>query len=336
MAAPIYQINDLEHVYGNKPVLQIDRLALLRGAIVGLSGPNGSGKSTLLKLLGLIEKPTTGRILYNGFPVEPFSGHARFQITLLPQEPVLMKRSVFKNVAYGLKLRGEKEPFAEAVKKALLRVGLSYNGFAQRPWYALSGGEAQRVAMAARLALKPKVLLLDEPTAAIDAASAQLIKEAAFNARKAWGTTLVIASHDQPWLSEVCDDVLPLFKGRVMDQDYHNIVFGPWTDLGHGNTGKRLSDGQEIRTPQPPHPDAAAVMTVMLSNEFSSAQEPHLLQGVISRLHLERKTGKINVVMVAGNLALNLKVSPEKIREKAIFPGKAVSVYYDRNRISWR
>ena len=173
MAATVFNIQALKHTYDGRPVLDIERLAIAGGAITGLVGPNGSGKSTLLRMLGCIERPTEGRILYNGEAIGPFCEASRFQITLLPQEPFLMKRSVFSNVCYGLKLRGEKNGLVERVHRALALVGLPAERFANRPWYALSGGEAQRVALAARLVLKPKVLLLDEPTASVDAASAQ-------------------------------------------------------------------------------------------------------------------------------------------------------------------
>ena len=103
---PIYEIRSLKHSYAGKTVLSIEHLAFQPASIVGLIGPNGSGKSTLLRMLGLIERPTQGKILFNGREVEPFSDEARFQITLLPQEPFLMKRSVLGNVSYGLKLRG--------------------------------------------------------------------------------------------------------------------------------------------------------------------------------------------------------------------------------------
>jgi tungstate transport system ATP-binding protein len=222
------------------------------------------------------------------------------------------------------------------VEKALMMVGLSLEVFARRPWYALSGGEAQRVALAARLALSPKVLLMDEPTAAIDAASAQLIKEAAFNAQKEWGTTLVIASHDRPWLNEVCDDVLSLFKGRLMDGENENILFGPWQDPGDGKTGKRLADGQVLHTPEPPGPDAVALLEVVLGDDSARREGWVALHGTILRLNLERTTGKIHLSLAVGHLVLNLKLSPDTLQEKALYPGKPLSVYYDPDGILWR
>ncbi|MBW2612978.1 MAG: ATP-binding cassette domain-containing protein, partial [Deltaproteobacteria bacterium] len=119
MGPPIFEIDTLKHTYAGKTVLEIEHLEIQPASIVGLIGPNGSGKSTLLKMLGLIEKPTRGEIRFKGRRVAPFSDEARFRITLLPQEPFLMKRNVFRNVAYGLKLRGHGKQLAEDVHRAL-------------------------------------------------------------------------------------------------------------------------------------------------------------------------------------------------------------------------
>ncbi|MBW1864395.1 MAG: ATP-binding cassette domain-containing protein [Deltaproteobacteria bacterium] len=102
---PLYQINNLQHHYNGLPALDIDRFSIQPGTITGIIGPNGSGKSTLLKMLAFIDKPGKGNILFKGESAEPFADHVRFQVTLLTQEPYLMKRSVFKNISYGLELR---------------------------------------------------------------------------------------------------------------------------------------------------------------------------------------------------------------------------------------
>jgi tungstate transport system ATP-binding protein len=260
LGTPIYQVHDLKHSYKGQPVLEIERLTIQSNSIVGLIGPNGSGKSTLLKLLGFIEKPVQGKIFFKSKPVESFSPQVRFQVTLLSQEPYLMRRSVYRNIAYGLRLRGNTANLHTRIHEALAMVGLRDEKFAQRPWYALSGGEAQRVALAARLILKPEVLLLDEPTASVDVVSAQLIKEASLRARREWGTTLIIASHDWQWLYEVCDLVLHLFKGRIFGNGRENIIFGPWQPLGDGSWGRQLPDGQRVEVAAPPHADAVALI----------------------------------------------------------------------------
>lgn len=337
MDQPIYEIRSLEHTYGAKTVVAIEQLTVQPGSIVGVIGPNGSGKSSLLRLLGLIERPARGEIFFNGRPVVPFAAEARFLITLLPQEPFLMKRSVFSNVCYGLKLRGDDGDIAGKVSEALALVGLPSRDFAGRPWYALSGGEAQRVALAARLALKPKVLLLDEPTASVDAVSAQLIKEAALGARLQWGATLIVASHDWQWLYEICDEIWHIFKGKIFGTGRETIIFGPWQEVDPGKWAKILSDGQPMKVPAPPYQEAAAVIEVLSAGEDQSADsdENVVLRGTVTRLSLERKTGQLFATILVGDLPFTVGVSWQQDREHAIFPGKAIFIRYRLDQIKW-
>jgi len=335
--APIYEIRSLKHSYAGKTVLSIEHLAFQPASIVGLIGPNGSGKSTLLRLLGLIERPTQGKILFNGREVEPFSDEARFLITLLPQEPFLMKRSVLGNVSYGLRLRGNGMDVAQRANEALSLVGLPFKDFARRPWYALSGGEAQRVALAARLALTPRVLLMDEPTASVDAASAQLIKEASLRARQELGTTLIVASHDWQWLYEICDEILHLFNGKIFGTGRETIIYGPWQKLGDAKWGKILSDGQQLCVPAPPDREAAAVIDVLTvgENDSSAAGEDIALRGIVSRLSLERKTGQLFATILVGDLPFTVRLTPQQNKEHAIFPGQTIAIRYRRDQIKW-
>jgi len=335
--APTYEISSLTHFYNDNPVLDIRHLEIADSSIVGLVGPNGSGKSTLLRLLGLIERPTRGKIRFNGRSVEPFSDEARFQITLLPQEPLLMKRSVFKNVSYGLKLRGKYKDLGDRVGEALSLVGLSDEVFARRPWYALSGGEIQRVALAARLALKPEVLLLDEPTASVDALSAQLIKEAALRARQEWGTTLVVASHDWQWLYEICDNMLHLFRGKIFGTGRENVVFGPWQELEKGKWGKKLSDNQEIQIPEPPDQDALAVIDAVSVKEDNLEKGPNdiTLSGTVSLLSLDKITGLVHATIIVGSHPFTVGLTDQQIQSQAIYPGKTVWVQYRFDDIKW-
>ena len=223
----LYHIKNMKHHYNGHPALDIDNFSIQPGTITGIIGPNGSGKSALLKMLAFIEKPGKGEILFKGEPAEPFAEHVRFQVSLLTQEPYLMKRSVFKNISYGLELRRDTHDLTNRVHDALSLVGLSGNDFSHRKWYELSGGEAQRVALAARLILKPEVLLLDEPTASIDAASAPIIKDTALPAQNKWGTTLVIASHDWEWLYDICEHVVPFVQGTPFWNRPSEFYFRP-------------------------------------------------------------------------------------------------------------
>lgn len=337
VAAPIFEINALKHSYAGRTVLEIEHLHVRPASIVGLIGPNGSGKSTLLKLLGLIEQAAQGEIRFNGRLVEPFSEEARFRITLLPQEPFLMKRNVLSNVVYGLKLRGARGSMVKKAHEALAMVGLAGDEFLRRPWYALSGGEAQRVALAARLALKPKVLLLDEPTASVDAGSAQLIKEAALRARQDSGTTLVVASHDLQWLFEVCDDVLHLFKGKILGKGRETLIFGPWHELSAGQWGKVLANAQLLRVPAPPNPEAPAVINLLPAGTEPAAETDDIntLKGIVSRLSLENKTGCVFATVLVGGHPFTLPMAPNQSERKNIYPGDAISVHYRIDQVVW-
>jgi len=336
MDRPIFEVSSLKHSYFRKTILEIDRLSIQKSSIVGLVGPNGSGKSSFLRLLGLVEKPTEGKILFDGVPVEPFSTNARFLVSLLPQEPFLMKRSVYKNVSYGLKFRVKTKNIPERVEKALSTVGLSYNTFAQRPWYALSGGEMQRVAFAARLALNPSVLLLDEPTANVDAHSAQLIKEASIRVRNQSGTTLIIASHDLHWLYEICDEILHLFKGKIFDSGRESFIYGPWKNIESKKWGKRLSDGQILYVTQPPSPGATAVVNfVPIDKENACRGDGEIaLKGIVSRLSLEKKSGRIFATILVGEMPLTVKL-PQQNAENTLYPGNHVFLKYYLDQVKW-
>jgi len=215
MSQAAYRLADAAQVYAGREVLRVAALDIPAGRITGIAGPNGSGKSTLLRILAFLEAPVSGRMSFFGAPCGFEDEALRRQATLLTQEPYLLRRSVAGNVAYGLKVRGLGAGEA-VVGAALEMVGLAPERFARRNWFELSGGEAQRVALAARLVLRPRVLLLDEPTASLDEDSARRIREAALAAREQWGATVVAVSHDMAWLHSLADSVVFMRGGQVV------------------------------------------------------------------------------------------------------------------------
>jgi len=214
MNRSLYHLENLTQVYRDRTVLDVDHLNIEVRTITGLIGPNGSGKSTLMRILAFLEKPAGGRVTFQGKPLSQVSLDLRREVTMLSQEPYLLKRTVQANVSYGLKIRGMSDT-RHPVRRALEKVGLDPARFSQRSWRELSGGEAQRVALATRLVLKPKVLLLDEPTANVDRESSELILCAVLDARNQWGTTLIIISHQLTWLRQIADHILALDYGRL-------------------------------------------------------------------------------------------------------------------------
>ena len=274
-------------------------------------------------------------------PALPFDEAVRSQVTLLTQEPYLMKRTVFKNVAYGLKVRGETGNWEGLVNEALEMVGLDPGSFSRRQWDELSGGEAQRVALAARLVLRPRVLLLDEPTASVDAASSERIRSASLRARDEWGTTLVIASHDREWLYDVCDEVLHLFKGKLAGTGRSNMIFGPWIRDARGRYGKPLDGDRTLPVSAPPGEDATAFLDpasirILGENEVTDSQNTAIVKGVVTRLALEKGSGGLFADVRVGSVTLVVRVTESRLAAMTLHRGWPVSLAYQLDSIRWR
>lgn len=338
----IYHIHNMDHFYGDKQVLSIDEISIPSATIAGIIGPNGSGKSTLLKLLSFMEAPTYGSILFMGKKADPFSRDVRFKVVLLPQEPYLMHRTVFENVAYGLKIRKKTRRLSSRVKEALGQVGLESTDFARRKWYELSGGEAQRVALAARLILRPRVLLLDEPTASVDAESAGLIRKASLEAQQKWGTTLVVATHDWQWLYETCDNVLHLIHGRVFKSGLGCAVVGPWKIGSDGYLFKELEDGQLLVVPQPSEEHSMVILDPARMVISLPGKDPLLkwksktLKGIVNRLFLEKNGSSVQTAVKVADIVLTFRMTREQISQLGLQPGSEVCVSYDPQNIEWQ
>jgi tungstate transport system ATP-binding protein len=191
----IYQVESIAHYYGTRRVLHIDQLNVRRGEVLVLIGPNGAGKSTLLRLLALLEAPTSGAVTlhldgrtanYDSATLEE-----RRKVVMVFQQPALLSRSVWANVAYGLRLRGISE-VKEKVQRVLDAVSMSHLVKA-RP-RTLSGGEIQRVALARAIVLEPSILVLDEPTANLDPYSVRVIENIVL--QRPPGTTVIVTTHN--------------------------------------------------------------------------------------------------------------------------------------------
>ena len=196
--------------------LRVEQLSLLAGHLYVLKGINGAGKSTLLQSLALLQLPKSGQLLFEGRPLSGKPSNLkrfRQQITLLEQNPFLFSGNVAHNLAYGLKLRGiygSKQQ--QRIEEALIATGLQ--GFAQRLVGELSGGEIRRVALARALVLKPKLLLLDEPTANLDNVQVSSLEQFLINLPKQ-GMTVVIASHDEQQPGRLGGAIISLENGHL-------------------------------------------------------------------------------------------------------------------------
>ncbi|HAM16346.1 MAG TPA: ABC transporter ATP-binding protein [Eggerthellaceae bacterium] len=201
----------LRKQYGERMVLDVDGLTLKSGCAYALVGPNGSGKSTLLKVLAGIMDQSSGWV-----EVEGDADRDALCVGYMPQKAYVFGFSVFKNVALALRGSGlPREEVQERVSSALREVGMA--DFARQRGNALSGGEAQRVALARMLVQNLDVVLLDEPTASMDIAGTLLVEQALHRYRERTGCLLVVATHAPSQARRIADRAIMLSSGRVVE-----------------------------------------------------------------------------------------------------------------------
>lgn len=216
-SANVLEVRGLSVDLGRQRVLDSLDLSVGGQELLALMGPNGSGKTTLLRSIAGLERPAEGRILLDGRDITRVAPHRR-QIGLLMQEPALFpRRTVLENVAYGplVQRRSEPEARAEAMR-ALEQVRLL--GFEDRSAAALSGGERQRVALARAIAARPRLILLDEPFAAIDPEIRGELRGDFRRILSGLGISAVHVTHDREEGLFLGDRVAVLVDGRVRAQ----------------------------------------------------------------------------------------------------------------------
>lgn len=331
---PFFRLQAVRHHYNGRVALDIPELRIEKGSITGLAGPNGSGKSTLLRILALAESCSEGRVLVEEIPAHP--GNSNRGITLLPQEAYLLRRTVFDNIAYGLRLRKWSGDLAAAVAEGLAMVGLDFS-FAKRRWHELSGGEAQRVALAARLVLRPACLLLDEPTASVDVKSALRIQQAVLHARAQWGTTLIIASHHRSWLHDICDHLLFLYNGQLLSGSLDNLLPGPWSVAANGYWQTRLADGQLIHADPPPRPDSSGVLppAALAPGNGTARHGEHILHGIVTGIFIDRSLQGPCLQVKCGGQPLIVTARHDHFTVNSCRPGQEITLHYRPDDIVW-
>lgn len=213
--------------YEHQYILKDINLKINTGDVLAIIGPTGAGKTTLLRLLSLLEKPSEGSIMMFGTDIINLRKRlleVRRQISYVQQKPVVFDMSVFHNIACGLKWRGEeRKAIKQRVGNALDLVDLT--NYENRNARSLSGGEVQRVAIARALALKPEVLLLDEPTANLDPNSIKKIEEVLAHIITEQKITVVMATHDMSQGQYLANKIGVLMNGKLLQTGSPDEIF---------------------------------------------------------------------------------------------------------------
>lgn len=196
-------------------------LEIKDGEFVGLIGHTGSGKSTLIQHLNGLLKPTSGSILIDGVDIT-LKGvslrEIRQKVGLVFQYPEhqLFEETVYKDIAFGpINLGLTQEEIESRVKQTMKMVGLNYNEYKDKSPFELSGGQKRRVAIAGVLAMKPKVLILDEPTAGLDPRGRDEILENIKQLHKTQKMTIILVSHSMEDVAKLVDRIIVMNHGKV-------------------------------------------------------------------------------------------------------------------------
>jgi tungstate transport system ATP-binding protein len=245
----LYQLKNITFNYATGFSLSDINIEIKKSNIIAIVGPNGSGKTSLLNILSFLNLPHDGALIYEDEELDG-TNIAQFKKTVgyIQQNPYLLRGTVFKNIELGLKLKHiDKEIRAKKVFEIMKLLGITE--LSERSSRLLSGGEAQKVAIAQVLVLEPEVLILDEPFTHLDKKSIKDIERIIFALKSKLKKTVIFTTHNQMQAQCLADDIYSVVKGKVFEAHLVNLFNGVLDSKDNTfNTGKLLisvPDGME-------------------------------------------------------------------------------------------
>lgn len=241
----VIKAENLRHVYSagtpfEKVAIDNINVEIDEGMLIGLIGHTGSGKSTFIQHLNGLLKPTSGKVIVDGEDINSSkiaSRDVRWKVGLVFQYPEhqLFEETVYSDIAFGPKNMGLSESeIDERVREAAGFVGVPEEQFDKSP-LELSGGQKRRVAIAGVIAMRPKVLILDEPTAGLDPSGCEQILKNICDYRKASGSTVILVSHSMDDVARIADRLIVFNKGSIcLDGTPEEVFSLPEELLGIG------------------------------------------------------------------------------------------------------
>lgn len=223
----------LQHLavtYAGKTALHVEHAQFQPGCLYGIVGPSGSGKSSLLRVINLLERPASGLMHFGEHSVDLTTVSQASTLSLqrtmgfVAQKPSMFQATVFDNVALGLKYRGaDRATIRSRVQQALEWVELS--DCANQLADTLSGGEAQRIALARAIVYEPSLLLLDEPTASLDPYNITIFERVVKQLLAKGNLTVLMVTHNLAQAKRLCDQCLLLHKGKIVEANRTELFF---------------------------------------------------------------------------------------------------------------
>jgi len=345
------RLEKISKYFGKVQAVSEISLEIPHGKLVTLLGPSGCGKTTILRMIAGLEVPTSGKIYLGDDDITDLPANER-KITMVFQSYALFPHmNVYKNIAYGLKVKRVPESIIrESVKEALKMVGLS--GFENRGSSELSGGQQQRVAVARALVLKPKVLLFDEPLSNLDAKLRNRMRGEIRNLQKDLGITAVYVTHDQSEALAISDKIVVMAnavisqEGVPTDLYKHpanafvadfigdaNILKGEVTGFGGENRAKVKIAGNEYSVPYRNRPEVGSTVDIMIRPEdiqfADDGNRGKVLKGTVQFALYQGSNIDYLIETEAGELRVKDYVSKEKFRDR----GTDVSLTFREEQI---
>ena len=330
----LYELNNLIKTYDHRTVLNLERLSLEKNKVLGLLGPNGAGKTTLLEIMAFLIRPTAGDLWFKKKRVNFTKGklmNLRRQVVLIQQQPLLFTTTVFKNVAYPLKIRKIPRAKRESIVKELLDLvgmGMFMNANAHK----LSGGETHRVAIAQALACFPEVILMDEPTASVDVENQINIERIIKEINREKGISVIFTTHDMIQASRLADETLFLYEGKVTQSIYENIFSGYMAVDSKGYKYCVLNKGLKLRVSSPksgPIRISIDPRAVKL-NQKESLSMPNSFTGTLIQLADEHTQVRALVDM---GIPMSVLISKKVFKRLHLNLGEKVCLYFPEKSI---
>jgi sulfate/thiosulfate transport system ATP-binding protein len=338
------ELKNVSKQFGEVAAVNKVNFSVKEGELMALLGPSGGGKTTVLRMIAGLELPTDGDIFIRGERVNDIPVQKR-NIGFVFQNYALFKNmTIFKNIAFGLKIKKWKRPAIEERVTELLKL-LGLAGMEKRYPHQLSGGQRQRVAIARALAPKPSVLLLDEPFGAVDAKIRQELREWLVHLHHDLNVTTLFVTHDQEEAMEVSDRIVIFSRGNleqigspreVYEQPVNEFVarfIGVMNvlELEVRNGVGRIN---ELEIPMPGHPDgerlrigfrpyAVQVASDLTQFRFRGVLRRTYFLGIMLRLELELPSG----------FTIRSRMTKEEYAQLDLWDGREVSFQIRQYRI---
>lgn len=340
-------VQNVKKQFGGFTALNDVSVEVPGGSLLALLGPSGSGKTTLLRVIAGLEVADGGQVLYDDEDVTTTGARERNVGFVFQHYALFRHMSVYENVAFGLRVRKEPRKLIDQRVRELLHL-VRLDGLERRYPSQLSGGQRQRVALARALAIRPRVLLLDEPFGALDAKVRQELRAWLRRLHEEIHMTTIFVTHDQEEAFEVSDRIVVMNQGRVEQVGAPAEVFespaNPFVmdflgnvNVFHGRVrnGRARLGSVEVACPEYPHDEERAATFYIRPHEIEIEHAPHAIGSLKARVDRINSAGPVAKVFLSGAdfAGLNVEVSTQRYGELALKTGDTVYVSPRRVRV---